>query len=308
MFTEAQNLAIVRTELDTVFFQNFAYDGATPEISTAQDGNLFRVIPTEHAQYIGEVNMGTGLWNQITEVQTVPSSTPAVRNKYTISIADFADSIEISKDLFDDNMHGVWAEDVRQFALMARVTQDNNAFSLFRNAFTTTLTADGVSFINAAHPLISGGTVNNLITGALSDSTVNNAIVALREQKNQRDVILGGVPSILLVPSKLFKSATQITESALVSDSANNALNVYRSAYGFIVKSSPYLGAAAGGSDTAWFMLTRNHAVSRVVRQGVETALRPWQYSNNRSYLYQGNLREQVFVPDYSGAVGSTGL
>ncbi len=74
------------------------------------------------------------------------------------------------------------------------------------------------------------------------------------------------------------------------------------------MKSSPYLGAAAGGSDTAWFMLTRNHSVSRLVRQGIETALRPWQYSNNRTYLYQGNFREEVYVPDYSGAVGSTGL
>ncbi len=308
MFTEAQNFAIVQTELDTVFFQNFEYDGSNPGIATAQTGVIFKPVTTDHAAYIGEVNMGTGLWNQIGEVQTVPSSTPAVRNKYTIYVNDYADSIEISKDLFDDNMHGVWAEDVRQFALMARVTQDNNAFALFRGAFTTTLTADGVAFISASHVLISGGTTSNVISGALSDTTINNAIVALREQVNQRGVILGGVPSILLVPSKLFKLATQLTESALVADSANNAINVYRSAYGFTVYSSPYLGAAAQGSDTAWFMLTPQHSVSRLIRQGIETALRPWQYSNNRTYLYQGNFRENYFVPDYAGAVGSTGL
>jgi phage major head subunit gpT-like protein len=222
-------------------------------------------------------------------------------------VTDFADSIELSKDLFDDNMHGVWSEDVKNFALMARVTQDDNAFALWRGAFATTTTADG-SYLCSAHTTISGATVTNLLTGALSDTTVNNGIVALREQKNQAGVILGGVPSILLVPSKLFKYATQITESALVADNANNAINVYRSAYGFKVMSSPYLGAAAGGSDTAWFMLTPNHSVSRLVRQGVETALRPWQYSNNRTYLYQGNFRESVFVPDYSGVVGSTGV
>lgn len=308
MFLESQNLAIVRTELDDVFFQNFDYDATEPEIATATYATLFRVVPTAHAQYIGEVNKGTGLWNKIGEVQTVPVATPSVKNKYTISVADFADSIEISKNLFDDNMHGVWAEDVRQFSLMARVSQDDNAMALFRNSFTTTLTADGVSFINAAHPLIGGGTVNNLVTGALSTTTVNDALVKLREQKNQSGVILGGVPICLLVPSKLFKLATEITDSALISDSGNNALNVYRSAYGFTVKSSPYLGAASGGSDTAWWMLTRNHSVSRLVRQGVETALRPWQYSNNRTYLYQGNLREEVFVPDYAGSVGSTGV
>lgn len=308
MFTEAQNFAIVQTELDTVFFQEFDYDATTPGIATARTAAIFKPLTTDHAAYIGEVNMATGLWNAIGETQTVPTSTPAVRNKYTIYIKDFADSIEISKDLFDDNMHGVWAEDVKQFALMARITQDDNAFALYRNAFTTSLTADGVSFINAAHPLIGGGTISNVISGALSDTTLNTAIVALREQKNQKGVILGGVPSVLLVPSALFKYAMQLTDSALVADNANNAINVYRSAYGFEVYSSPYLGAAAGGSDTAWFLLTKNHSVTRLVRQGVQTALRPWQYSNNRTYLYQGNFREEVFVPDYSGAVGSTGL
>ncbi len=30
MFTEQQNLAIVRTELDSVFYQEFEYDAAEP--------------------------------------------------------------------------------------------------------------------------------------------------------------------------------------------------------------------------------------------------------------------------------------
>ena len=308
MFTEAQNFAIVQTELDTVFFQNFEYDSSTPGIATAQTGAIFKQVTTDHAAYIGEVNKGTGLWNIIGETQTVPTSNPSVRNKYTVYVKDFADSIELSKDLFDDNMHGVWSEDVKQFALMARVSQDDNAFSLFRNAFTTTLTADGVAFFSASHTLIGGGTASNLVSGALTDTTLNTAIVALREQVNQAGVILGGVPSILLVPSKLFKYAMQLTESALVADNANNAINVYRSAYGITVYSSPYLGAASGGSDTAWFLMTPQHSVSRLIRQGVETALRDWKYSNNRTYLYQGNFRESVFVPDYAGAVGSTGL
>ena len=307
MFTEAQNFAIVQTELDTVFFQEFDYDATTPGIATSRTEAIFKPLETTHAAYIGEVNMATGLWSSIGETQTVPTSTPAVRNKYTEYIKDYADSIELSKDLFDDNMHGVWSEDVKQFARMARITQDDNAFALFRNAFSTTLTADGVSFINAAHPLIGGGTVSNIISGALADGTLNNAIIALREQKNQRGVILGGVPSVLLVPSALFKTAMVLTESALVSGSANNDINVYRSAYGFEVYSSPYLGASAGGSNTAWFLLSRNHYVTSLVRQGVQTALRDWKFSNNRTYLYQGNFREVVFVPDYAGAVGSTG-
>lgn len=308
MFTEAQNFAIVQTELDTVFFQQFEYDSSTPGIATANTGMIFKPLSIDRAAYIGEINKATGLFPIIGETQTVPLTTPHVANKYTIYIKDFASGIEVSKDLYDDNMHGVWAADVRDFALKARVTQDDRAFNIFRNAFTTTLTADGVAFFSAVHPLIGGGTTSNLITGALSTTTLNNAIVALREQVDQSGVILGGVPTILLVPPKLLKTALEITESALIADSGNNALNVYRSAYGITVYSSPYLGAAAGGSDTAWFLMTPQHSVSRVKRQGIETALRPWQYSNNRTYFYQANFREEDFVPDYAGAVGSTGL
>lgn len=308
MFNEAENFAIVQTELDTVFFQNFEYDSGSPGIATANTGMLFKPVTTTHAAYIGEINKGTGLWKNLTETQTVPLSTPAVRNKYTILVTDFADGIELSKDLFDDNMHGVWAEDVRQFAMMARVTQDYNAFQLFNNAFTTTLTADGVAFISASHVTISGVTVDNYIPGALTPTTFNTGIIRLRTQKNQAGVTLGGTPTMLLVAPENFINATQITESALVSDSGNNALNVFRSAYGITVYMSPFLSpqsnSGASANATNWFLMTPFHSVSRLIRQGIETALRPWQYSNNRTYFYQGNFRESYFVPDYSGVVG----
>ena len=307
MFTEAQNFAVVQTELDTVFYQNFEYDASYPGIATARTGEIFKPLQTELAAYNEEVFKGSGLFPVIGEVQTVPQSTPHVANKLTTYIKDFAQGIEISKDLFDDNLHGVWSKTVADFALKARVTQDQNAFAFYNGAFTTSLTADGTPFIGT-HPLIGGGTEVNLISGVLSPTTLNNAIISLRQQKDQAGVILGNAPAYLLVPSALFKHAVEITDSALIADSANNNLNVYRSAYGITVYSSPYLSASAGGSDTAWFLLAKNHSVTRLIRQGIQTALRDWMFSNNRTYFYQANFREVVYSPDYAGAVGSLGL
>lgn len=310
MFTEAQNFAIVQTELDAVYFQNFAYDGTSPGIATASTGAIFKQIAGwDRAAYIYEVNKATGLYPVVGETQVVPLTTPKVTNKATQYVKTFASGIEISKQLYDDNMHGVWARDVADFALKARVTQDNNSFAVYRGAFTTTLTADGVSLVNSAHPLIGGGTQSNLISGGLSNTTFNSAMVSLREQKDQSGVVLGGTPTILLVPPELFQLAIQLTESALVADSASNAINVWRSAYGVMVYSSPYLSAAvSGGSATAWFMMSDRHSVTRVIRQGVETALRPWSYSTNLTYWYQANFREVAFAQDYSGLVGATGV
>lgn len=309
MFTEAENLAITRTALDSVFFQTFeAVDNSELGNITVENGKIFKVVSTTHSAYIHMVNMGTGLWSNISETETVPSDTPKVRNQNTVLVQDFAQKILISKNLFDDNMHDVWAEDVREFATMARVTQDTTGFGLLRGAFTTTLTPDGVAWFSASHVLLSGETVSNLISGPLTPTTLNTALVRLREQKNQRGVIRGSMGKYLIVAPAGFKNACEITQSVLVSDSANNAVNIYRSLMGIEVMTSPYLGAAAGGSDTAWFLLSQYHGVKRVIRQGVQTALTSWEYSDNRSYKYQGNFRETYFVADFAGSVGSTGL
>ncbi len=310
MFTEAANFAIVQTELDAVFFQRFDYDAKFPGVAHATTGEIFKPIETTHAAWIQSVNKGSGLFPAIGETATVPLSTPQVTNKQTTLISTFAQAIDISKQLFDDNMHGVWAEDVRDFAQKAKDTQDYNAFSLFRLGFTTALTADG-SAIFSSHTLIGGGTQSNTATGAgsvLSPTSLNTGLVSMIEQKDQAGVITGSVPSVLLVPPALWKHAREITDSALIADLANNNINVYRSALGITVWTSNWLGAAAGGSDTAWFLLAQRHGFTRLIRQGLETALTDWRFSNNLTYRYQANFREAYFCADYAGAYGATGV
>lgn len=313
MFNEAQNLAIVRTELDSVFFQEFNYEDSNPVMTTCKNDMIFRQETTDKAFDIEEIYRGVNLFPIISETQTVPTSTPRVANKITTSIKDFAESVELSKDLFDDNMHGVWARTVTDLALKARVSADANAFKIFRGAFTTTLTADG-NALCSTHSLLNGATYsNNLYTvsgnqsSVLSSTSLNNAIVALAQQPDQQGVILGQQPQILLVPPTLIKLALELSDSALAGDTSTNAINVYRSAYGYRVYSTPYIGAATGGSDTAWFLLARNTGIKRIVRQGIETFLRPWGYSNNRTYLYQANFREEVVAVDYIGVIGAVG-
>lgn len=202
---------------------------------------------------------------------------------------------------------------------MARRTQDNNAFKIFRGGFTTTLTADGSAFFGS-HTLIGGGTTNNQIvtadipgasSSALTTSSFNIAMKRLAEMKSQSNVPLQCVGDTLLVPPALYITARQIVVSALVPENGNNAVNVFSMDYSVKVYQSVFLGSAAPdgtGSDTAWFLLDSfRHAVRRFVRQGVMTALRDWTMSNNRTYYYQANFREEVFVPDYIGAVGALG-
>ena len=313
MFSEAQNVAIVRTELDSVFFPEFNYEDSNPIMTTAKNGMIFAQETTDRAYDIEEVFKGVNLAPIITETQTVPTSTPKVANKITTQIKDFGQSVELSKDLFDDNMHNVWSNVVKDLALKMRVTIDQNAFKIFRGAFTTTLTADGVAMCGN-HALLNGAFYSNNLyditaaTTVLGSVSLNSAIVALAQQPDQTGVVLGQQPQVLLVPPALIKLALELSDSALAGDVSTNAINVFRSAYGYRVYSSPYMGAGVtGGSDTAWFLLGRRHGIKRIVRQGIETFLRPWGYSNNRTYLYQANLREEVVCIDYSGIIGAKG-
>ncbi len=318
MFTEAQNFSLVQTELDTVFKQS--YDLTTPpSYATAMTASIFKVVDTTHAAYIGTIHKGPGLFSKIGEVQAVPSYVAKVANKWTVTIADFAEGIDISKNLFDDDIHGEWENQVSDFAIMARRTQDFNAFKIFRGAFTTTLTADGSAFISS-HTLIGGGTTNNEIvtaditgatTSALTSTSFNIAMKRLAEMKSQANVPLQCVGDTLLVPPALYVTARQIAVSSLVPENGNNAVNVFSMDYSVKVYQSVWLGTASPdglGSDTAWFLLdSARHAVRRYVRQGIVTSLRDWTMSNNRTYYYQANFREEVFVADYIGVVGAKG-
>ena len=133
----------------------------------------------------------------------------------------------------------------------------------------------------------------------------------LANLKSQAGVPLQCVGDCLLVPPALYQVARQIAASALVPENGNNAVNVFSLDYAVKVYQSVWLGSASPdgtGSDTAWFLLdSRRHAVRRFVRQGIITSLRDWTMSNNRTYYYQANFREEVFVPDYIGVVGAKG-
>lgn len=146
---------------------------------------------------------------------------------------------------------------------------------------------------------------------ALTTTAFNVAVRRLAEMKSQAGVPLQCVADILLVPPALYVTARQIAASALVPENTNNAVNLYSMDYAIKVYQSVFLGSASPdgiGSDTAWFVLdSSRHAIRRFVRQGVQTALRDWTQSNNRTYYYQANFREEVFAPDYVGAVGAKG-
>ncbi len=309
MITNSVNPLVIKTELDSVFWQ--AYNTPpSPSVATRLSPEIFNQITLTNAAHIEAVGGGAGgFWTVKGQNQAPDQKTPLVENKVTYTADTFAADIALSREYFDDNMFGTWSNQIRMFAINGRATQEKEAFKLWRNAFTTQLTADGVAFISASHVTIDGPTVSNLVSGALSETTLNNAIVQLMQLKSQDGIPMQQAPVVLLVPPALFKLASQLVDSALISQSGNNAVNVYASQYNIKVMQSVYLGSSiGGGSDTAWFLLAGYHAVTRYEREALNTTLVDWRFSNTESYTYRGRYREVYGVSDYIGVVGATGV
>ena len=296
----------VKQALDDVF--NPVYNAEKhPRYATAETPSVFKQETDDKSAVIMEIFKGVGQWESISEEQDFPQASPGIGDQKTFTHTEFAKSVAIPKRFFDDDMHAVYEKMVSNFARRARTTRDSNAFAVFRNAFTTATTADAVALISDSHVNRSGTTIDNKVTGAFAEDKLETAIVQLLEMKAHDDVVDGSLAEVLLVPPALFKDAIEVTQSELRSATPDNDINVYLSEYGFMVFTSQYLGAAAGGSDAAWFLLGDNHSILRFVRQGVQTNLVDYTIAPNHSYRYDGNFRESVGAMDFTGIVGSNG-
>jgi hypothetical protein len=303
-FSSGANPNVVKTALDDVFDQAHNVK-LHPQYADATTRAIFHQDTADNAAVIWEQFKGAGLWQTKLEEQDVPEGTPNIGGQKTFTVTEYAQRIEIPKNFFDDNMHGAYEKMVRDFARKAIQTRDSNAFAVFRNAFTTATTYDGTAFISDSHTNRGGYTIDNKASGALSETSLNTMIIQLLELKSQDGVVGGSVPTCLLVPPALYKTACEITESKLRSGTTDNDMNVYSDKYGIRVYTSQFLGAAAGGSDTAYYLLSDDHSVYRFVRQGVETTLVDWRNALNNNYIYKGTFRETVGAFSFEGIVGA---
>lgn len=131
------------------------------------------------------------------------------------------------------------------------VTADSSA------NFPTARLADGVAWYSSAHPSRVSGVANRSNRLAsdplLSRTTLEQATRAIREQLNGRGLPIGYEGRFLLVvPPALEKLAVELTQSELAPGLTDNDINYYKGRVSVV--SSVYLGAANGGSDTAWYV------------------------------------------------------
>ena len=300
------SLILVKTALDKLL-DEATINLATVGKATAMDEQVFTQDTATSAAVNTSVIGGGGYFQQTTD-DVAPSneaSVSAAALRQTL-IVQFKKNLPISRTFMADQQMSAVSKAVKQQAMTWAASRDRNAFSVYSNGFTTQTTIDGVALFSNSHVNQNGDTVDNLETGALSDSTLNASVNSLRTQLSQTGVIAGYEPKWLLTPSILHQTGMATAKSVLRSGTGNNDLNYFSEMYpGMRVVYSPFLD---GTSTTAYFLGSSTHGVYRFEREAFFTDLVDWKTNPNDEYQYKMRAREAVDSIEYSGLVGSTGV
>lgn len=299
------NLELVKTALDKIRDESMLKHAREGK-AEATDPVIFTQGHATNAAVVSTVQGGGGYFEKrIGDMKSAKAVAVNAPTPKVTLMAEFSKDLDVARTFVADQQHASVEKAVRGNTRSWLASRDQNAFKVYALGFTTQTTIEGVALFSAAHVNSNGDTVDNLTSGALADSTLNDSVVALRNQVNQTGVKVGYEPDFLLTANENHKSAMTVSKSALRSGTGNNDLNYYSELYpGMQVKYNQFLDDT---STTAFFVGAEGHGVERFEREGFFTELVDWRTQRNDSFIYKMRAREEVDSIEYSGLVGSLG-
>lgn len=298
-------LETIEEGLNEVFYDSYNME-VLPDYARIED--IFKVEPANKKTEYDLEMRGVGRFRQKGESSDIAEDDIEEKYKTSYTAVDFANSVPVSFTYMQDDLYNVVKENIGELGDAGRDTRYNSGFSIFNNAFNSSFVgADGKPLCADDHDRDLGGVLDNKETDKLSSETLRVMIKKLAEQKALSGIMVTNVPYCLLVPPNLYELAVKITEAKLEHNTANNAPNVWSTKYGIMVKQSPYISAANGGSDDAFFLLGKRHKIKNFVRQDMMTWMTPWNISRKMTSYYNAFYRESFGWSSPIGIVGSNG-
>lgn len=268
---------------------------------------LFKIVQTERDIWQSTEVHDLDLFSNIAEGSEYSFARGKQGASKTLSIVKYGLGFSISEEAVEDGKFNEIADLVRKLAKSARESQEVQAMNIFNNAFSTETTADGVSLINSAHTLPSGGTWSNtLSTNAdLSVTSLENMLTAFETQQvGDTGIIYNKMPKILLVHPSNKRLAKELIGSDLKAETADNNMNSFKEE-GLRVISSPHLT-----DQDAWFMLSApsENGLRIVSRTPIQTKVGgPAVGFETDAILYKSRYREKIAAIHGYGCFGTSG-
>ena len=266
----------------------------------------------DKGSYVHEEIAGPGQFNEIMEEQDVEEASPVSGNLVTTRIRKYAKDIPIPDEVMEDAQLGTVEYETRLLARNARLASNDYALRLsYGDAFGAN-TPDGADIVSNSHVALSGDTVDNLETGALTSANLEVLVRSLRRQRAQDGTLGGHKADGLLVALNLHKAAYEITASELEAGTSDNQKNYFSNVYPMMrVGTSAYLHSDYNtlntNVNTSYFVVGRFHQITRIARKSLQTKLVPPDTDRKDRWFYRAKFREVVIPKSWTGLVGSNG-
>lgn len=296
--------------LDPVFRKIYGEEiEQLPQLSS----QIFNMLTSEKSLEKDSSASGLSKLVRRSEAQAITFEDP--NQGYDSTYTHVIDSLgaDVSREMWEDDQHNVINKLPRGLADSKIRTQEQMASDIFNFGFTngggglSAFTAgDAVALFATNHPRTdSGPSASNYTTADLAEDSLEVAKVSMRQTVDDKGQLMLMQPDTLVVPPALEKEATILLDTTLRVGTANNDVNPYKGKFKLVVWD--YLGSAAGGSDTAWFMLdSRRHKLNFFKRKdhGVEGP--DWDFINKVA-RWTVDVRWSVGFSGWRGIYGSKG-
>lgn len=275
--------------------------------------NIFNMVSSSRDREIESSASGLSQFVQTGESQPVTYEDRNQGYDTTYTFLKWAKAISISKEMWDDDRFGVMRRGTSDLAKSKMRTKDQIGADIFNYGFTSggggkaEFTAgDAVALFSASHPRTDGGSnQSNTTTTDLNEASLETGLVTMRATLDDKGQLVGISPDTLLVPPALEKEARILLDSTGRVGTANNDVNPYNGRLKIVVWDR--IGSAAGGSDTAWFLLdSSEHKLNYFTRQ--DTGIQGPDYDfDNDVAKWKDAFRVLPGWSDWRGVYGSKG-
>jgi phage major head subunit gpT-like protein len=198
----------------------------------------------------------------------------------------YALACRASWELIDDDQYGIIKQAPKALARSGRFTEEMVAWNVFNQGFSTTISTDGVSLFNNAHPLLGGTAATNVGPGVgnvissggtypnrpATDMDLSYSALQLMSNQFQRMIDSQGLPIVvkpkkLLIPPELIFIARELLGSAGKPYTADNEVNA------LLGEDLSYMVVNFFTSQGAWFAVTEKegHQLKFLRRKPLDT-------------------------------------
>lgn len=303
----------VRTSIDAVLWEEFTRERQPGDISATNE-SFFRTGPTVGISFIHDEDMGVGDFEEVGEQEEFLNSPTQIGNKVTKNSQKFYKQVPVSDEAFRADMVGKREKIGKDIGRRARTTQTKKAIlNTYGDAFAGSVntTPDGQALASNSHVPLSGGTVDNLETGALAPDALWTCVQSLANQKAQDGDDGSHLFELFLSNFLLYKTAKEVMASSLLANNAENNLNIFDTDYGQVqIGASIYLNTAynsATNAATSFHIMSKDHQILRKVFYGMNTDLKTPHETTNDTYAYVSKYHEVAFPGTWTGYVGDNG-